>query len=342
MNTRPATLAWLVVLALLPGTRAAAQSTPAPADAAQEEKKPPKRWKTTNDLSFVATEGNSTTQTLGFKDTTEYKTTHGLSRLRVDTLVSDTSDDAYYLLEPGFVFVPGEAPSGYTTTAVRPGAEPDVARYFVEGRYEGNFHATTATQDPPTKQRATWNAGASWDRNEDAGVLNRYIVFSGLGHVWRDGDDFKFRTSYGLSYTDREEEIDDPERDRKFAGARLTAYFKDRWAKSTTYDLDGTFNANLSDLGDYNLDLTQSVAVSMTEHLSIRVSLQWLYASEPALEEVDVIARVLVVDPDGVPGSGDEFYETTESGGTEIVLGEDVLRKKELDTTLRTSLSIEF
>ena len=80
----------------------------------------------------------------------------------------------------------------------------------------------------------------------------------------------------------------------------------------------------------------------MSRVLSLKVSLQWLYASEPALEEVDVLARVLLVDPDGIPGNGDEFFETVASDGSELTIGVDSLRKKSLDTTFRMSLQITF
>src|SRR4029077_11004466 len=114
----------------------------------------------------------------------------------------------------------------------------------------------------------------------------------GLGNVWVDREDLAFRTSYGLSGTDREEEIEDPEKEQRFLGARLTVDFKDKWGASTNYDNDLTFNISFKDLSDYNVDFVQGVSVSMNKHLSLKVSLQFLYASEPALEEVDVIARV--------------------------------------------------
>ena len=59
------------------------------------------------------------------------------------------------------------------------------------------------------------------------------------------------------------------------------------------------------------------MSIIISDHLSLKVSLQWLFEHDPALEDADVIARVNLVDPDGVPGSGDEFFETVESGGTE-------------------------
>ncbi|HEU5181901.1 MAG TPA: DUF481 domain-containing protein [Candidatus Polarisedimenticolia bacterium] len=300
---------------------------------AQEEQTRPARgtWANTTDFSLVVTRGNSDIQTLGLKDTLEYKTAKGRSRLRVDALRSDTSDDPYYLIEPGLTFEPGETPTGFTKKAVRPDAEPDVSRFFAEGRYEGNL-----------PKKATWNAGASWDRNDDAGILSRTIVFAGMGHVWRDRKDLEFRTSYGLSYTDRKEEVFDPEKEEEFLGARFVVDFKDTWGASTVYDADLTSNLSLADTSDYFVDLLQGVSVALSEHLALRVSLQLTYASEPALEEVDLLLRAILIDPNGIPGDGDEFFETVETGGSEITVGEDVLRKEPLDTTFRTSLQIKF
>jgi hypothetical protein len=312
-----------IALGILTGTLPAGAQTPAEAK--------PLPWTTSTELSLVFTDGNSDVQTFGFKNTTEFRSKNGRTRFRLDGLRSDTSDDAYLLVQPGITFEPGEQPTGFTTQGVRPGAEPDAERYFAEGRYEGNL-----------PKKATWNAGASWDRNEDAGIENRYIVFGGLGNVWREREDLVFRTTYGLSYTDREEEIEDPEKDRRFAGIRLTSDFMDKWGKTTTYDNDFTFNVSLKDLSDYNADLTQGVSVAMSGHLALKVSLQFIYASEPALEEVDILVRAQLIDPDGIPGNGDEFFQTVESGGSEVKIGDGTLRKKELDTVFRTSLQITF
>ena len=296
-----------------------------------EPEKPPSPWSNSTELSLVLTKGNSNTNSIGIKDTLEYKTEAGRSRVRVDALETDKSDDAYLLVEPGVTFLPGETSINAPTRAVRPDTEPDVARYFVEGRYEGNLST-----------KVTWNAGASWDRNEDAGILSRAIVFGGLGHTWRDDEDLAFRTTYGLSHTDREEEIEDPEKEEQFPGARLSSDFKVKWGETTTFDNDFTLNVSLKDAQDYNADLSLGLSVSMAKYLSLKFSVQWLYAGEPALEEVDVIARVQVVDPDGIPGNGDEFFQTVESGGSEFTVGADTLRKQELDTTWRTSLLITF
>ena len=43
-------------------------------------------------------------------------------------------------------------------------------------------------------------------------------------------------TSYGVSYTDREEEKPDPEKDRRFAGARFGWDYMERFNAGTTFD----------------------------------------------------------------------------------------------------------
>lgn len=299
-----------------------------PAAPAAEPNSP---WTNSTELSLVLTHGNSSVETIGFKDTLEYKTAKGRSRLRLDTLLSNTSDDPYLLVEPGITFEPGEQPTGFTTSGVRPPADPDVQRYFAEGRYEGTL-----------PRHRSWNVGASWDRNEDAGILNRTILFAGYGNIWKDTTDLTFRSSYGLSYTDREEEVPDPEKERRFPGARLTLDLMVKFGKSTTYDNDLTFNDNLQDVSDYTVDFLQGLSVSMSKRLSLKISLQLTYSTEPAQEDVDVILRAILIDPDGIPGNGDEFFQTVDSGGFDVTIGEDQLRKETLDTTFRSSLMITF
>lgn len=304
---------------------------PAAAAPAPPEPKPAPRLTNSTELSLVMTAGNSDIETFGLKNTLEYRARAGRARFRIDGLRSATSDDAFLLVQSGLIFQPGETPVGFSTTEVRPGAEPDVARFFAEGRYDGDLH-----------ERATWNAGASWDTNNDTGIVSRSILFGGLGHVWADRDDLKFRTAYGLSYTDRIEEVDDPEKDQRFAGVRLSTDFMDKWGATTVYDNDFTLNVSVRDTSDFNADLVQGVSVNMSSHLALKVSLQLTWANEPALEEVDVILRAVLNDPNGIPGDGDEFYETVPSGGIEVTIGEDVIRKEQLDTTFRTSLQITF
>jgi hypothetical protein len=77
--------------------------------------------------------------------------------------------------------------------------------------------------------------------------------------------------------------------------------------------------------------------------VSLKVSLRWLYENEPALEsDLDVVAFVELINPDGVPGTGDERYRTVSAGDSKLVFGSADARKDKLDTIFRTSLEIKF
>jgi Protein of unknown function, DUF481 len=111
----------------------------------------------------------------------------------------------------------------------------------------------------------------------------------------------------------------------------------------TTFDNRFETNVSLSDPADYSINTTSALTVSIVNHISLKVSLQWLYEKEPALEsDLDVVALVEVINPDGVPGSGDERFRTLSSGGSKLVVGSADARKDKLDTIFKTALVIKF
>jgi hypothetical protein len=83
----------------------------------------------------------------------------------------------------------GGAPSSPPTSLITPEPKPDVANYLIRAGFERKIST-----------RWFWNTGASWYRNDDAG-LNRYIFFAGVGNTWADNQRRRFVTSYGISYT---------------------------------------------------------------------------------------------------------------------------------------------
>lgn len=288
-------------------------------------------WENATELSLVRTGGNAETQTLGFSNTLRGTWPAGRVRIRFDGVRSRTADDRFLVLEPGLRFPPGALPDGARTTMIRPPAGADIEQYFVEGRF-----------DREISDRFLWHAGWSWDRNTDAGILNRRIAFGGVGNVWAEGEDLALSTSYGFSFTDREEPDPDPAKDDRFGGVRINSDYMQRFGSVTSVDGDVTMNVSLTDSSDYSLNAASAIGLAMSEHLSLRVSVQWLYENEPALEDLGVVAQVALLDPDGVPGSGDELFETVAGGGVEIDLGTGRIRRDRLDTILRTALVISF
>lgn len=92
----------------------------------------------------------------------------------------------------------------------------------------------------------------------------------------------------------------------------------------------------------FSSDMTTSIRVPMPQRLSLRVGLHWIYNNLPALEDIDLVAQLIVVDRDGIPGNGDEYFETVESGGAPVDLGSVQERKEKLDTVFTTSWGIRF
>ena len=288
-------------------------------------------WTNATELSIVVTEGNTSTRTFGFKNTLRRTWKSARLRLRFDGVRSNTSEGRFLQVQPGLRFPVGGQPPEFQTSIVTPAAEPDVEQYFVEGRFDRNI-----------SERLFWDVGSSWDRNNDAGILNRYILFGGVGNAWFNEPDVAFSTSYGVSYTDRKEIEPDPVKDTVFGGIRFNSDYRQRFGSLTLVDSNFTLNMSLADATDYSINVTNAVGVAMNDYLSLRVSLQFLYENEPALEHADIVARVELIDMDSVPTSGDELFETKLKGKTTIDVGQGRIRKNPLDTVFRTALVISF
>lgn len=273
--------------------------------AAQEEEEEEKKlgWSNVTDLSLVVTEGNSSTETFGFKNRLQRNWERSRGLLRLEAVRSNTADDQYALVEDL------DNPDDFII--VTPSKTLDVEKYLVLGRYDHDI-----------SERFFWNVGASWDRNLDAGILNRYTGWAGVGNIWWDRDDLAFSTDYGVSYTDREEEVPDPEKDDRFAGIRFGWDYLNAWGKLTTFTNEWNVNSNISQFSDWSSDMTSAITVSMSEKIALRVSLQWLFNNKPALEEIDVI----FIAP----------------GGEEATIGTTTVRKEKLDTIFATSLVIKL
>ena len=317
---------WLVTLLGAGVDNAWAQAqTPA-------KEEPTLGWSNSTDLSLVVKGGNSQALTLGFANKLKHVWKDARFESEVSGLRSDTSDDHFFVLDSGIVFPVGGAPSNPATSLVKPSPTLDAENYLIRGGYEKNFTPAFF-----------WNTGFSWDRNDDAGIQNRYIAHAGVGNRWADSQRRRFATSYGVSYTDRALKEPDPEKDRRFAGARLGWDYKEQFTAAAAFTNTFATNVNLSDAADYSINTTSALTVAVVSHISIKVSLQWLYEHEPALEsDLDVVAFVELINPDGIPGSGDERLRTVSSGTSKLVLGSMDARKDKLDTVFRTALVIKF
>ena len=333
MHQRCPSKPFITALSLLLSLAAGVCSAWAQDKSKDKDEEPKLGWSNATDLSLVITAGNASAQTLGLGEHLRYLWPTAGFEADVTGVHSVSTDDRFYLVQPGLEIKVGETPPNLPRTLVRPDPDDPVAKYQASGRYERTLAG-----------RLFWDTGASWDRNEDAGILNRVTSFGGLGHNWINTKARHLATHYGLSYTNRKEEVRDPSKDRRFGGARLAWEYRDRFGVSkTSFDSTLVSIINLTDGSDASINTTNALTVPMTGHLSLKVSLQWLFENQPALEtELDVIAYVTLVNPDGLAASGDEFFRTLESGGTKLLLGSENARREKLDTIVRTALVITF
>jgi putative salt-induced outer membrane protein YdiY len=264
-----------------------------------EDPPKPERWTDSAELSYVATAGNAETSTLGFKNTLGRKWEKSAIEIKAGAVRAEATTTTRVAVGPSttsFDVVEDEH------------TEPTAENYYLNGRYDWKL-----------TDRFFWFSGGGWERNRFAGVDNRYSAVGGIGNIWADTDRRKFRTDYAVTMTKQEDVVEVPGVDDTFAGLRFSSKYLQKIGAVTTYGNDFIVDGNLEESSDVRGDMTNWLAVAMSAHLALKVSLQFLYDNEPSFESVDL------ENPLGTP------------------TGQSVLvQLDELDTIFTTSLVINF
>ena len=257
-------------------------------------------WTHTAELSYVATDGNSEATSLGLSDLSRRQWAKSRFTVKLDAIRAETTDvvDRFAIETPPSVVTIEET----TTTA---------ERYLVEARYDRNI-----------SEKLFWFAGTSWDRNRPSGIEDRYQGFAGVGNIWWDTDDLKFRTDYAVSYTDQTDVVVDPAADDSFVGLRFSWEYRNKFGESTQYGNDFIVDYSLDESDDWRMDMTNFVAVAMNKRLALKVSLQFLYDHMPPRDLIPVFD----MDPN--------------AGGTQT--GTTFFEKDDLDTIFKAGLVVNF
>lgn len=267
--------------------------------AAEEGKKV--GWTSTAELSYVQVSGNAEASTWGFAD----------KNVR-------TWENASLTLKAGGLRAESTTFVRYNVGTV----EDPIVREDKNTDLTGESYYAGAQYDRKITGRLFWNAFAGWDRNRFAGIDNRYQAGGGLTNVWRDEEKVKFRTDYAVTYTKREDVVDDPTRDDRYAGVRFSWDFQRKLGEATTLGNTLVLDDNVSDTSDWRGDMLNSISVAMTKRLALKASLRSVYYNRPAVELVPTD-----LDGDGVPPfEGDAVPAELEK----------------LDTTFTTSLVINW
>ena len=254
-------------------------------------------WKDTAEFSYVVTSGNAESETLGFKNTLTRKWENSAFELRAGGVRAEAENTVREYFFGGQFFED-------TIT------ETTAENYFLKGRYDRDI-----------TERFFWFAGAGWDRNRPAGINNRYQIVGGVGNIWVDNDTTKWKTNYGVTYTDQEDVVFNPLIDETFLGLQAGSNFEHKLTENATYGNDLVLDFNLDESDDWRADMINWLTVAMNDRLAIKLSVQHLFDNMPSFTEVAVA--------------------TDATGGT--LTGATIPRENEdLDTIFTASLVVNF
>lgn len=247
-------MSWTVLVLLLPWGATAL---------AEDEKE--FGWSDTADFSMVATSGNSESFTLGAKNLLTRTWEKAKLELTVGLIRAETNDIDRFAVQGA---------GGGAKVIEEDNKDTDPERYFFNGRYSRLI-----------SEKFFWYTGLDWERNRPSAVESRIIASGGVGNLWYDTDKIKFRTDYGLSYTDEE---DTNGASTSFAGLRLGWNYQHKLNDTTTYTNTLVIDESLDETSDFRADMINEVQVAMNGRLALKVSLRVLFDNEPAFEELDV------------------------------------------------------
>lgn len=222
-------------------------------------------WKNEAELSFVATDGNSETSSLGFGAKFERTSDGERFEASFGGVRAEATDATRSAVDSG----------GAVTVVETSDTELTAENYHAKARFDRDFHDDWF-----------WHVGGSWERDEFAGIDQRLQAVAGIGHKLRDEDDHTWRIDTGVTWTG---ERPTAGTDEDFLGLRLSSDWSRQVTETTKLAHSFQFDQNFDESDDYRIDTTLSVQVAMTKTLAIKAALQAKYDAEPAFEELAVV-----------------------------------------------------
>ena len=226
-------------------------------------------WSNSTEFSFVRTDGNAESATLGVATTltrawerTELKVEAGGIRtrsIRYDR-VAIGSPDAYRIEEQ-------------VTT------ETSAENYNVQLRLDRRLSG-----------RTTVFVQSGWKRNTFAGVRHRLVNVAGVSTRWIESEQTRFQTAYGLTETVQRDVVEVPDARQHFVGVRLSSELSHELTDNTVGELSVVMDGNGRDWRDVRADANASVSVSMNEHLGLKTALRTTFDYQPALARLALMS----------------------------------------------------
>lgn len=221
----------------------------------------PYAWTNATELSFVSTGGNASSSTLGLKAALTGTGNANTFKLEVGGVRGETT----------FRTLTATGTTGSFTVNETTDSELTAENYFARGRYDRSFGSVFGF------------GGAGWDRNTFAGVQNRYAFVAGLGTTWTESETARFKTDVGATYTIQKDVDPAPGADDAFGGIRFSIDAMRQLSETTNFTSALVVDENLEDTDDLRADWTNSLAVSLSDRLALKTSLQLLFDNQPSL-----------------------------------------------------------
>jgi hypothetical protein len=252
-------------------------------------------WSNNAEFSLVVATGNSRAATVGFRNVYAYRWMGAELSWESGWVRSASRDGKRNAVVTG----PGEF------EVVVPGTSIDSQRLYSKVRYQRQIAG-----------RHDWFTNLDGVRDQPSNINSQFVFAGGLGTTWRDSERFAFRTSYGVSYTDEDLDV---EGRRRFGGYRLFYGVKGTILEGTTVESELTADGSFDTAEDVRTDWLNGVSVAINSNLALKASVRLLFRNVPALEKLNL--------------------ETPTLG---VVVGTVDVPKEQLDTSFSTSLVVTF
>lgn len=230
---------------------------------AQDEKE--LGWFYTAELSAVLTGGNSVATTLGFGGTIRgiWETTE--LNIRGGGLRTNT----------GAITRTAVGSLDDFTVVKNTNTQVTAENYFLRSRL-----------DRIVNEMFFYFGGLSWERNTFSGFNSRITAVAGVGNTWDDTETSRLKTTYGLTFTQQDDVVNNPNTADTFIGGRVGLEYWKQLTGSTTFESLLISDVNFSDFEDLRADWVNAIEVSISEVLALRTALQLLWDNQPALTTV--------------------------------------------------------
>jgi len=224
----------------------------------QTEEERSRSWTNSADLSVVITTGNSKVTTFAVSDKFTYEWDR--SRVLVEgSAVKTRTEERDLLNEDGVVRVQERSRS-------------TAEEYVLSGRYRYRFYEGLFAF-----------SSAGWQRNELAGIQNRYALALGFGYQLIEVEGTRLSAEVGADWT-REDPVGSGTDD--FVGGQIRTTLERTLTQVAKLDSELELLENLENTDDLRANWLTAITASLSELFAIKLSYLVRFDNEPVVEVV--------------------------------------------------------